>query len=237
MRLAFASVILGLLVLPALAQPVDAGVTSTPAWGPLATATIRPGASLGGYCTFNFLFYDASNAYIGTAGHCTDKIGERVELGSGAQIGTVVYDSDKTAGADEDVDFSLIRLDADRVDEAHPQMLGFFGPTGIAPRAELTQGETLNVYGYGLVVGETGPTRARSGVLVGTTPTLYRADMPAVNGDSGAPLLEAQTGRAMGIISHYGLNPIVPTTDEGPLMTFVLDELDRAGFDVTLATV
>ncbi len=95
----------------------------------------------------------------------------------------------------------------------------------------------MSVYGYGMVVGETAPTRARSGVLVSTTPTLYRADMPAVNGDSGGPLLEAATGRAVGIISHYGLTPVVPTTDEGPLMTFVLSELDRAGFDMTLATV
>ena len=239
MRLALAPLVIALLTLPALSAPADAGLSLTPAWGSLS-APIRPGAeaqTAEGYCTYNFLFYDASDVYIGTAAHCTDKIGEVARLGNGLRIGTVVYDSDRTAGADADVDFALIKLDANMVSQANPQMLGFYGPTGIAPRSELTAGETLNVYGFGMVVGESSHTRARSGVLVSTTATLYRADMPAVNGDSGGPLLEGATGRAVGIISHYGLNPVVPTTDEGPLMTFVLSELDRAGFDVTLATV
>ena len=32
----------------------------------------------------------------------------------------------------------------------------------------------------------------------------YQADMPAVNGDSGGPLLHHETGAALGIISRYG---------------------------------
>lgn len=237
--LVIAPVALALLLLtPALAH-ADLADKALPAWGPNTTASvIRPGAeaqTAEGYCTYNFLFHDNSNAYIGTAAHCTDKIGEVAALGNGTRIGVVVYDSDRTAGADKDVDFALVKLDANRVGWAHPQMLGHDGPKGIAQRANLTLGEPLSIYGYGLVFGETNPTRSRDGVLVSTTATLYRADMPAVNGDSGGPILETSTGHAVGIISHYGFT--AGTTDEGPLMTFVMAELQKAGFHVTLATV
>ena len=224
----------------AFGASAEASASSQPAWGNVTTARIRPGSealtSLG-QCTFNFLFYDASHAYIGTAAHCTNNVGDRVRHGVLGEIGSVVYDSDRAAGADRDVDFTLVRLDAARVADAHPQMLGFFAPTGSAPRADLTPGESVSLYGYGLLLGEAAATRARSGVLVSTTDKEYRADMPAVNGDSGAPLIETSTGRALGIISHYGINFPVPTTDEGPLMSFIDAELRKAGFTVTLATV
>lgn len=227
-----------LLLAPAFAH-ADLADKALPAWGPNTAASfIRPGAEAStaeGYCTYNFLFYDSSNAYIGTAAHCTDKIGEVAALGNGTRIGVVVYDSDRTAGANADVDFALIKLDANRVAWAHPQMIGHDGPKGIAVRANLTIGEPLSFYGYGLLFGSASPTRARDGVLVSTTATLYRADMPAVNGDSGGPILETSTGHAMGIISHYGFT--AGTTDEGPLMTFVMAELQKANFNVTLATI
>lgn len=239
--LALAPLALALLLLPA-AMPLahaDLADKALPAWGPNTSASvIRPGAearTAEGYCTYNFLFYDNSNAYIGTAAHCTDKIGEVASLGNGTRIGTVVYDSDRTAGADSAVDFALIKLDANRIAWAHPQMIAHNGPTGIANRTDLPLGEELSIYGYGLLFGETSPTRARDGVLVSTTIKLYRADMPAVNGDSGGPILETDTGKAVGIISHYGFTSA--TTDEGPLMTFVMAELQKAGYNVTLATI
>lgn len=60
--------------------------------------------------------------------------------------------------------------------------------------------------------------------------------MPAVNGDSGAPLVELDSGKALGIISHYGLGSIPPTTGEGALTPFILSELAKAGWNVELAT-
>jgi hypothetical protein len=239
MRAVVAPLLLALLTLPAALPLVGAqvGTASAPAWGP-TNSPIRPGApaeTTEGYCTFNFLFYDNSNAYIGTAAHCTDKVGDRVVRTGLGEIGTVVYDSDKAAGANRDVDFTLVRLDANRVAQANPLMYGFNAPTGSAPRTELRIGEPLGVYGYGLVFGDVPATRARQGVLVSTTSTLYRADLPAVNGDSGAPLIEIETGRAVGIISHYGFT--AGTTDEGPLMSFIFSELQKANFNVQLATV
>jgi hypothetical protein len=63
------------------------------------------------------------------------------------------------------------------------------------------------------------------------------ADMPAVNGDSGAPLLHDKTGYALGIISRYGIR-VPPSTDIGPLVDWALREVRRSGFpDVVLATI
>lgn len=116
---------------------------------------------------------------------------------------------------------------------AHPTILTWGGPTGVATRGDLATGDVVAFYGYGLGFGATHPTRARAGLLLTTTADEYRSDMPAVNGDSGAPVIHVETGKALGIVSHYGL-PL--STDEGPLMTFVMAELAKAGFALTLAT-
>lgn len=238
MRILFASLLAALVALPALSAPVGAEVSTTaaPAWGSLS-APLRPGAeaqTAEGFCTYNFLFYDSSNAYVGTAAHCTDKLNEVAKLGNGQRVGVVVYDSDRASGADRDVDFALIRLDAAMVSQANPKMLGNVnGPTGNVSHRDLRIGEPVAFFGYGLLLGELAATRPREGAVVTFDTRLYQADMPAVNGDSGAPMLEKETGRALGIVSHYGTY----TTDEGPLMSFVLDELKKAGFNVQLATV
>ncbi len=206
-----------------------------PVWGELANATIQPGASLGGYCTFNFLF-EAPNGtgYIGTAGHCTEAMGERVVLPGVGEIGTVVYDSDLVESG---VDFSLIELDARLIGSAHPKMLGWEGPTGYIEPANLSVGDQIQLYGYGLVLGENDYTRDRFGVLVDWTEDEYNVDMPAVNGDSGSPLLH-ESGLAFGIISRYGFDNVPPSTDRGPLMGYIFRELAAAGFeDVRLATI
>lgn len=231
-------VALGLL-LGAVAAPVEAAkVRKTPAWGG-PESPLRPGSSLGGYCTFNFVFYkpgtktQAPKAYIGTAGHCTDKIGEVPEHAELGPIGKVVYDSDLMEST---VDFSLIELDPAIVGQTNPEVLGWGGPTRVVEATDLELGTQVDVYGYGLGVGETEQTRPRSGYLVAWTEQEYQADMPAVNGDSGAPLIHHETGAALGIISRYGLT-VPPSTDQGPLMTWILSELKSVGINVKLATV
>ncbi len=219
-------------------QPLGTGSLEPvgyPVWGALANATIQPGASLGGYCTFNFLF-EAPNGtgYIGTAGHCTEELGERVELPGVGEIGTVVYDSDLV---DSGVDFSLILLDSELIDTAHPKMLGWEGPTGYIETANLSVGDEIQLHGYGVVLGQNDLTRDRFGVLVDWTEDEYNVDMPAVNGDSGSPLLH-ESGLAFGIISRYGFDNVPPSTDRGPLMGYIFRELAAAGWhDVRLATV
>jgi hypothetical protein len=232
----------GLLV-GASAAPVTAkkARSRVPAWGG-EDSPIRPGSSLGGRCTFNFVFYTpgtatkAPKAYIGTAGHCTDAIGEEAELPGVGVIGKVVYDSDLVEGEYQGVDFSLIALDPKLISQTNPTVLGWGGPTRVATVEDFAIGDQVDVHGYGLVLGPNDVTRSPSGALVSWTEQEYQADMPAVNGDSGSPLIHHETGAALGIISRYGFT-VPPSTDLGPLMTWILEALDAEGFDVRLATV
>ncbi len=214
-------------------------VAKEPQWGG-TDSPLRPGASLGGYCTFNFVYFEpgtktkAPRAYIGTAAHCTDKLGEVVENPGLGPVGKVVYDSDLVKST---VDFSLIELDPAIVSQTNPQVLGWEGPVGVVDIETIAMGDQLDIYGYGLLVGETEPTRPRYGYLFSWSQDEYQADMPAVNGDSGAPLIHHATGTAFGIISRYGL-AVPPSTDMGPMMPWILQELRKAGFEkIQLAVV
>lgn len=237
------------IVLLALSAVLLAGVSLSPAsagkaykkvptWGG-PESPLRPGTGMG-YCTYNFVFYTPGTkkappkAYIGTAAHCTDAIGERMSQLELGEIGTVVYDSDLVKSA---VDFSLIEIDPEMVGKTNPEVLHWGGPTGIVEQEDLAVGDQLDVYGYGVGVGLTEATRPRSGYLVGFTEQEYQANMPAVNGDSGGPLIHHETGEALGIISRYGIAFPMPSTDMGPLMPWIMDELKAAGFNVRLATV
>lgn len=211
-----------------------------PVWGG-EDSPLRPGSSLGGYCTFNFVFFSpgtkkaAAKGYIGTAGHCTDKLGEAAVHPELGEVGTVVYDSDLVSS---DVDFSLIELKPELISKTNPTVLSWGGPTRAIKAEDLALGDQVDVYGYGVGVGLTEQTRPRYGFLVGFNEDEYQADMPAVNGDSGAPLIHHETGAALGIISRYGIEGAPPSTDLGPLMGWIFEELKAAGFgDVRLATV
>lgn len=243
-------------------SPVPAVVDDRPTPAYAATpedAYVRPGAGVGedlggdppmteidAYCTYDWVFHDVvepdpetgeyptPKAYIGTAGHCTDDVGERMSIIGGGEIGTVVYDSDLGSSG---VDFSLVELDPQVVGDTHPQMRGFAAPTGYAKPADLAEGQFVGIHGYGVVLGQNDLTRTREGVLVAWNDDEYVADMPAVNGDSGAPLVLSESGLALGIISRYGFGATPPSTDTGPLLNWVLRELDAAGFKVELATM
>ena len=238
--------VLGLVLASALLFALPLGPvqgkapTRTPAWGP-DDSPLRPGASLGGYCTFNFVFFTAGTkkaapkGYIGTAGHCTDKIGEVVENPAVGPVGEVVYDSDLVGS---NVDFSLIELDPKIISETNPTVFHWGGPTRSATPEDLAVGDQVDVYGYGVGLGATEQTRPRYGFLVGFSDKEYQADMPAVNGDSGSPLIHHETGAALGIISRYGIEGVPPSTDLGPLMGWIFEELKASGFgNVQLATV
>lgn len=213
-------------------------VNRSVAWGALDEAVIRPGAAMDGGCTFNWLFTDRNGtAYIGTAAHCTNLLERIRERDTQTMVGTVVFDSDDTEGADPQVDFSLIQLDDNAVELAHPAMFGWEAPTGVADPGSLMIGDAVAFYGHGTYLGDQEETRARAGVLMEVSDREYRSNMPAVWGDSGSPVVHFQTGEALGIISRFGLDDGLPTTDVGPLVVWILEELEKAGFEVELATV
>jgi hypothetical protein len=134
------------------------------------------------------------------------------------------------------VDFSLVELDPELLDRTNPTMLGWDGPNGIIEDGEASLGDRVDVHGYGLLLGQNDVTRSRFGVLMSTSEDEYVANMPAVFGDSGSPLLHHDTGQALGIISRFAFFETPPATDVGPLMGWIFRELDAAGFgDVVLA--
>lgn len=195
---------------------------------------IQPGAPAGG-CTLNFVFDGTGSlegeVYIGTAGHCVG-VGQAVSNGEVGPIGTVVYDNDGVT------DFALIDVDDSKHDQVDAQLRGHPGtPTGVANHAETSLGDLLIFSGYGTGFTITETTREnRTGILVSHDETEYTADGPVVPGDSGGPIVHQATGKALGIVSHFNLAGIPPTTDEGPTVEHILGELHADGFPVTLRT-
>lgn len=192
---------------------------------------LQPGDSLEGICTLNFVFDGASDAYIGTAAHCVSGVDQRVSNPDLGEFGTVVYDND-------DLDFALVDVDDAVESQLSAEVDGHPGtPTGIAIPAETDRWDRLLLSGHGLGVSLTEPTREqRPSVLVEHNATQYRSDGPVVNGDSGAPFVHADTGKALGIVSEYGLDGVPPTTDVGPTADHIVDVLQDAGWDVQLRT-
>src|SRR5215213_1412397 len=104
------------------ALAVAGSAAAAPTWAPAGSATIHPGVQTytqGGQCTANFVFYDASNVYIGQAAHCagtdgntetngceagTLPTGTKVEVGGASRPGTMVYSSWVTMQAQNEKD-------------------------------------------------------------------------------------------------------------------------------------
>lgn len=55
-----------------------AASAAPPVWAPAGSATIHPGVAITASerCTANFVFYDATDVYIGTAAHCADALSD-----------------------------------------------------------------------------------------------------------------------------------------------------------------
>lgn len=218
--------VLGFLLLVGLVPSVSPAL---PAQKP-----IQPGAQVqiaGSLCTLNYVFARGSTRYVGTAGHCASNTGQRASTDGAGSFGTVVFRQD-----DDALDFALIQIDQNKLNLVEPSVRGFGGPTGITTSSDASIGDLLSFHGYGLLLGATAATRPRPGVLVGYGSTHYSMDAPAVNGDSGAPVLHTATGRALGIISVYGLSNIPPTTDLGPTVAHIRARLQAAGYNVSLVT-
>jgi len=209
-------------------------LASSAALAPVASASshepIEPGDWVDFYCTLNFVFDGPQDAYIGTAGHCADE-GDRAGHDDLGEFGTVVYDSDA-------VDFALIDVDDKYEGNLRAGVQGHPGtPTGVATPDHTEPGDRLVMSGQGVIVSATQPTRdLRPSVLVEHGASSYQSDGPVVNGDSGAPLVHADTGRALGVVSGYGVFEFPPTTDVGPTVDAALDDLRANGYDVTLRT-
>lgn len=241
-------VLSGLLLLaagPAFAVKVvgpDARSSSTEEFAIQPGAPAMPGhPGLGPYgvCTLNFVFVDASDTYVGTAGRCTYEVGERVSAPDIGEFGTVVYrvfsePDDPTSFLpwfSHPDDFALIRIDPTMLVHVSPVVRGVgLAPAGFTLSNETAPGDAVLVYGQGIVLSSAEETRLRPAVLMLQQEWQYEIEVALTVGDSGAPIIHQETGKALGVISALG----VPTT-LGPTMERILVLLHEAGFQVSLA--
>lgn len=172
-------------------------------------ALIRPGASLGGFCTLNFVFTDAAGSYyIGTAGHCIG-VGQRASIPGIGQFGTTVFSRRDT----QSTDFALIKVDAAKNSLVRPTLCTWGGPIGGADPGSSLPRDILYEYGWGTATTFHQTTRARVHVLQSESPTYVTWIGEGSGGDSGAPIVN-QAGYAVAIHT-YGLTPFVGVVGEG----------------------
>lgn len=183
-----------------LAFPIRAG----------AATTIQPGTFVdteGVGCTLSFVFTDGTRTYIATAGHCAERDGARASVAGIGQFGTVVYR--RHSGSD---DVALIRVDADKAGAVSPSVRDVGVPTGYTTAAETSIGDLIVLTGNGLIFGDTSVTRTRRGVLAADDQGEYLAEIAAIFGDSGGPVVHAATGKALGIVSGISIPTLPPST-------------------------
>ena len=246
----------------ALLAPADPA-TAAPAWAPAGQATVHPGVQMvtqGAQCTANFVFYDATNVYLGYAAHCagtggstetngcdaaSHPLGTKVQIDGASRPGVLVYSSwlemQSNGESDGDTcqynDFALVRIDAADAGKVNPSVPFWGGPS--APRADSTPGEQVYTYGNSsLRLGvqalspKTGTSLGEAGG--GWTHDVYTAS-PGIPGDSGSAVLDS-TGGALGILVTLQAAPLAGSngvTDMEKAQTYM--EANAAPIDVTLA--
>ena len=205
-----------------------------------ATDPIQPGdeisTSVGG-CTLNFIYdgvgAQAGKVYGGTAAHCVESVGEAVRLGTGETFGRValIGDEDSTVA-----DYAFIEILPEHLSRVSPAMKGNPSfPTGVATAAETSVGDTVQLSGYGLGFGLTGPTQERRiGVITYDDAEEHEVVAPLIFGDSGGPIAHVESGKAYGIVSRLCIGVC---EEEGPTVEGLLAKAAARGFTVQLRTV
>jgi len=226
-----------LVVLLAVLLVAPAGAMHPP------NAMVQPGAPIGwgtnAKCTQGFVFRDAAgNWYGSTAGHCV-ALNERViSIPAGTWFGTVVFEND-------DWDFALFRVDADKTSWINPAVRQWGGPTGIATATDTLQEDAVAFYGYPAGFGDDYPlgveqqnyAQGRLGLFHAFAGGQVKFTAPATPGDSGAPLLAYKSGKAVGMLEGLtDLQPVPNSLNQGPSMQAILANMAAAGFTLTLQT-
>ncbi|MDQ1460125.1 MAG: hypothetical protein QOI08_1609 [Actinomycetota bacterium] len=223
----------------------DAGDAAGPAptWAPAATAKIHPGVQVftnGAQCTANFVFTDATNAYIGQAAHCSGTggntatngctsgslpVGTPVQVTGASKPGVMVYNSWLTMQALHEADpntcqyndLALVRLDPNDVANVNPSIPHWGGPTGINA-AGTRVGDFVYSDGNSELRGGVTQLSPKQGVSLGDagagwSHTVYTVT-PGIPGDSGSAFLDP-TGQALGILSTVAIAPLAGSNGVG----------------------
>jgi hypothetical protein len=180
--------------------PADALNTACP--GTQAAGVSAAGCIVAPYgCTANFIFTDGTSRYIGTARHCTDKIGQEVTMQVDttrvAVVGTVAK---MTSGQPEPGnDWALIRIDPAVAAKwgVNPAVPVIGGPQGIYTGCSP---ERVQYYGHGYGYAM-GPGKVEGGFASTWYNDGFGWTGTGLPGDSGSPVLTAG-GLAAGDLTH-----------------------------------
>ena len=239
-----------------------AGASAAPTWAPASSATIHPGVQTltnGGQCTSNFVFYDATNVYLGQAAHCSSQggqtdtdgcsttslpIGTPVDIEGASTPGTLVYNSWITMHDDGETDantcafndLALVKIDPADVSKVNPSIPFWGGPTGTGGTAA-TGSKVLSYGNSELRLGIT-QLSPKEGYEVsedgGGWSHQVATVTPGIPGDSGSAFMDKQ-GRALGILSTLALAPIPASNGVGDITKELQYLAAHTSFSVTLA--
>lgn len=155
-------------------------------------------------CTANFVYTNGSQYYIGTAGHCVDKVGQSVYMqvntpGVGASIANIGTVS-KFVNGGVGNDYSVIAIAPGfavdpKLPEGGPQ--GIY--TGCGPTAVLHYG-----HGYGVAVGQ---GKLEGGLATNWYDEGYGWTGVGAPGDSGSAVVTASGFQAAGDFTHLIVDP------------------------------
>lgn len=221
------------VVVPALLALPLGPSAAAPTWAPASSATIHPGVQTftdGSQCTANFVYYDATNVYIGQAAHCSGTsdvteidgcsapslpLGTPVTVTGASRPGTMVYNSwltmqqrgESNRDACENNDLALVRLDPVDAGRVNPTVPYWGGPVGINTGGT-TFGDPVYTYGNSSLLLGLEVLSPKRGVSQGGTGRgwghLVTVLAPGLPGDSGSAFLDG-SGRALGVLSTLGV--------------------------------
>ena len=234
-------ILLSVLALVAAFAP---SATAAPTWAPADVATIHPGVQTftdGGQCTANFVFFDATDIYIGQAAHCagtggateTDgcdsgslPLGTPVEIDGASAPGTLAYSSWLTMqqGPRPDAntcaynDFALVKLDPADHDSVNPSIPFFGGPVSVGATSSL--GSKVYSYGNSGLRFGISTLSPKEGYSLGQKGGGWSHDVctvtPGIPGDPGSAFLSG-TGAALGTLSTVAVLPFPASNGVGDL--------------------
>jgi hypothetical protein len=232
------------VALVAVLVPGTAAAAS-PAWAPAARATVRPGVvttTEGAQCTANFIFYNATDVFIGQAAHCagtgaptetsgctagTRPLGTPVTIAGASKPGTLVYSSwitmarrgEKDANTCDFNDLALVKIDRADLGKVNPSVPFFGGPTGIST-SPTTLGEGVLTYGNSPLRAGIAALSPKEGISLGDEGAGWSHPCytfsPGIPGDSGSAVL-TNDGKALGVLASLAVAPLAGSNGVGDL--------------------
>ena len=199
-------------------------------------------------CTAGFIFdgldAQAGRVYVSTAAHCVESKGQKVLDADGATVGNVVaLGAPGTGSADDHRDWALFEVPAAAVSRIDPSLAGHtdLPHGGPADKAHVAVGDAVQFSGWGQPWLTPYLREQRTGTVVSYAEPRYAVRGPIFFGDSGGPVVDLQSGRALGIVSLTIVtgpgNPVKLYETSGPTPSSIVTQVAAVGLHVALRTV